>query len=102
MHVRMLPIIVIHNRDDVFVRRWVKVPIVSNAIRMHGAGNTRKDAKYAIVITMVLLDNLVICTVANVCVAKVSPVDDAINVHPAISVIQHAKDAIVIAMVRLR
>lgn len=67
---------------------------------MRGAGNTRKDAKYAIAITAVPLGNRVICTRANVCAAKVSPVDDASNVRRAISDTRCAIDAIVIATVR--
>lgn len=67
---------------------------------MRGAGNIRKDARYAIAITAVPLGNRAICTRASVCAAKASPADDASSARRAISDIRCANDAIVIATVR--
>lgn len=91
--------IAIQKRVDAFVRRTAKVSIAINVCQIRMDGNIREVASYAIVITLVRLDNRVTCTPDSACVVKDSLAVSVIDAQPATLDIRTVSGAIVIEMV---
>lgn len=82
-----------------FAHRTAKAWIAISANRIRMDGNTKRDANYAIAITLDRLGNHAICIADSVCVAKDSPVASAINARLATLDIRTVSVVIAIEMV---